>query len=216
MKPVEPFPVVLEDDAEEAMMQFAQDYNVDEAPSKPENESIARFRQADKGRKSWGCGYCAAYLDNWEGACSHISNHVKSGSRHEDWKYTNVIRGLLRRPGLDRHWQNLLVQRHGSNPESHVVIRFEDPATGGSDFGLQNMLEFGPLELEFKAISQFAYDLGVKPHLKVMDPNDAGAECASRLSNLVLSEEAENCPVRYAARHSMEWSILILLTLQPC
>jgi hypothetical protein len=178
-----------------------------------DSESHFRFHHSDKHASSpcvvrcadkrtrtagWGCGFCAAYLDRWGERCNHVGDHFETGSRGLVWKYSNVIRGLLRQPELARHWQDLLVEKHGPNPESRLTILFSEPETGRPDPDLQDILEFRRPEYDLEDIVRLAYGLGVRPHLNdAVDVTAAETECASKLSNLVLSGADEIGSARY-------------------
>jgi hypothetical protein len=155
--------------------------------------SVTRTRRA-----GWGCGFCAAFLDSWNERLYHVSDHFETGSRSLAWKYSNVIRGLLRQPEIARHWQDLLVGKHGPNPESRLTILFGEPETGRPESGLQGMLEFQTPERDLEAIAQLAYDLGVRPHLNdAVDVTAAETECASKFLDVVLLKESEKDSARY-------------------
>jgi hypothetical protein len=158
---------------------------------------VVRCADARSRRAGWGCGFCAAYLDRWEERCNHVGDHFETGSPGLVWQYSNVVRGLLRQPEIDRHWQDLLVEKHGPNPESHLTIQFSKPKIGRPDTNLQDMLEH-ETRCDLKGLAQIAYDLGVRPHLSdVVDVTASETECASKLSNLTLLEEGEKHPARY-------------------
>ncbi len=159
---------------------------------------VVRCADTRTRRAGWGCGFCAAYLDRWGERCNHVGDHFETGSRGLVWEYSNVIRGLLRQPELARHWQDLLAEKHGPNSESRLTILFSKPETGRPDPDLQDILEFRRPEYDLEDIVRLAYGLGVRPHLNdAVDETAAETEYASKLSDLVLSEEGEKDSPRY-------------------
>lgn len=49
-------------------------------------------------RIMFGCGFadCEILLKGWDARCNHVGQHMKDGSKVEEWDYSNVIRNLIR------------------------------------------------------------------------------------------------------------------------
>ncbi|RKU41972.1 hypothetical protein DL546_000804 [Coniochaeta pulveracea] len=60
------------------------------------------------GARGYGCGVCARYLSSEDAYIEHVGAHWEAGKTPSDWYYSRVIYGLLRRPGVDEAWNQLL------------------------------------------------------------------------------------------------------------
>jgi hypothetical protein len=116
-------------------------------------------------RTAWGCGFCAALLEDWEKRCDHISTHYDEGMKREQWDHSKVILGLLRQEGIDASWQNHLISKHGHLPNPPLAVRFSKETTArshGDSLQLQDMLELGAIGRDVSAIVHLAYEQGVR------------------------------------------------------
>jgi hypothetical protein len=61
-------------------------------------------------RKVFGCGFdkCKEVSIGWDERCDHVAKHMKNGSAFEQWKYSNVIRNLIRQEALHDTWKDLI------------------------------------------------------------------------------------------------------------
>lgn len=128
-------------------------------------------------RTAWGCGFCAALLEDWEKRCDHISTHYDEGMKREQWDHSKVILGLLRQEGIDAQWQNHLIAKHGHHPNPPLAVRFSKETTArshGDSLQLQDMLELGAIGRDVNSIVLLAYEQGVRnppPEMsKSLDP----------------------------------------------
>jgi hypothetical protein len=128
-------------------------------------KEVTREVDARRRRTSWGCGFCATLLDDWEKRCDHISQHYDDGMRRTDWDHSKVIIGLLRQPDIDAEWQSYLISKHGNHPNPPLALRFSKETTArshGDSLQLQDLLELGAIGRDVSEIVQLAYEHGVR------------------------------------------------------
>lgn len=60
-------------------------------------------------RKVFGCGFdrCKEVSFGWDERCDHVAKHMKNGATPEQWRYSNVIRNLLRQEALHETWKSI-------------------------------------------------------------------------------------------------------------
>jgi hypothetical protein len=61
-------------------------------------------------RRVFGCGFdkCKEVSIGWDERCDHVAKHMKNGASFEQWKYSNVIRNLIRQEALHDTWKELV------------------------------------------------------------------------------------------------------------
>lgn len=61
-------------------------------------------------RRVFGCGFakCKEVSIGWDERCDHVAKHMKNGATFDQWKYSNVIRNLIRQEALHDTWKELL------------------------------------------------------------------------------------------------------------
>lgn len=61
-------------------------------------------------RRVFGCGFdkCKEVSIGWDERCDHVAKHMKNGSTFEQWKYSNVIRNLIRQEALHDTWKEII------------------------------------------------------------------------------------------------------------
>ncbi|KAF1834041.1 hypothetical protein BDW02DRAFT_579902 [Decorospora gaudefroyi] len=61
-------------------------------------------------RRVFGCGFdkCKEVSIGWDERCDHVAKHMKNGGTMEHWKYSNVIRNLIRQEALHDTWKELI------------------------------------------------------------------------------------------------------------
>lgn len=61
-------------------------------------------------RRVFGCGFdkCKEVSIGWDERCDHVAKHMKNGATFEQWKYSNVIRNLIRQEALHDTWKELV------------------------------------------------------------------------------------------------------------
>ncbi|KAF2105801.1 hypothetical protein BDV96DRAFT_474604, partial [Lophiotrema nucula] len=61
-------------------------------------------------RRVFGCGFdkCKEVSIGWDERCDHVAKHMKNGASFEHWKYSNVIRNLIRQEALHDTWKDLV------------------------------------------------------------------------------------------------------------
>ena len=61
-------------------------------------------------RRVFGCGFnkCKEVSIGWDERCDHVAKHMKNGATSDQWKYSNVIRNLIRQEALHDTWKELL------------------------------------------------------------------------------------------------------------
>ena len=113
-------------------------------------------------KTAWACGFCATVFQNWEKRCEHVSSHFVYGKIKDDWKFSNVITGLLTQKWVATAWQALLAEKHGTNAEDQPKFEWESKNPNCLD--LQQDLEHGQGEHksteEMDQLVRTAYSLG--------------------------------------------------------
>lgn len=61
-------------------------------------------------RRVFGCGFdkCKEVSIGWDERCDHVAKHMKNGATADQWKYSNVIRNLIRQEALYDTWKELI------------------------------------------------------------------------------------------------------------
>ncbi|EUC48615.1 hypothetical protein COCMIDRAFT_86698 [Bipolaris oryzae ATCC 44560] len=61
-------------------------------------------------RRVFGCGFdkCKEVSIGWDERCDHVAKHMKNGATIDQWKYSNVIRNLIRQEALYDTWKELI------------------------------------------------------------------------------------------------------------
>ena len=70
---------------------------------------IADRWRCQSSKSAWSCGFCIHLSPALQAHLRHIgTEHFEKGQSIKDWKYSNVIRGLLLQPEIKEAWQHLL------------------------------------------------------------------------------------------------------------
>lgn len=125
---------------------------------------------------AWGCGFCCradVSLTSWELRCDHIAAHFKAGQVKDDWRFTNVVLGLLK---LSTAWKSYVTELHGRHRRKWPSFSWE--ATKGPCSELLRDLEYGQCAEEgSRSLMQKIYDLGIQEHstegMGGLYPNDS-------------------------------------------
>lgn len=61
-------------------------------------------------RRVFGCGFdkCKEVSIGWDERCDHVAKHMKNGATFDQWKYSNVIRNLIRQEALHDTWKEIV------------------------------------------------------------------------------------------------------------
>jgi hypothetical protein len=61
-------------------------------------------------RRVFGCGFekCKEVSIGWDERCDHVAKHMKNGATFDQWKYSNVIRNLIRQESLHDTWKEII------------------------------------------------------------------------------------------------------------
>ncbi len=119
------------------------------------------------GKKFWSCGFCIRLFVDFSERLKHIcSEHYEKNQRYEGWETTNVIRGLLLQPGVQRAWDTILITGPIHNFEEIVWDRCTIEQT-------QYLLEMGPSPTQSaESLAMATYKAG---KLKSDSPQPASA-----------------------------------------
>ena len=61
------------------------------------------------GKLFWSCGFCVRLFTTFAERLKHIgSEHYEQNQTYDEWDTTNLIRGLLLQPGVQRAWDAIL------------------------------------------------------------------------------------------------------------
>jgi hypothetical protein len=82
-------------------------------------------------RKVFGCGFdkCKEVSIGWDERCDHVAKHMKNGSTMDQWKYSNVIRNLVRQEALHDTWKELFANLDERLKESRSQITWSPDNT---------------------------------------------------------------------------------------
>ncbi|KAF2264101.1 hypothetical protein CC78DRAFT_544465 [Lojkania enalia] len=75
-------------------------------------------------RRVFGCGFdkCKEVSIGWDERCDHVAKHMKNGATFEQWKYSNVLRNLIRQEALHDTWKELVASLDDRLKESRSQI----------------------------------------------------------------------------------------------
>lgn len=75
-------------------------------------------------RRVFGCGFdkCKEVSIGWDERCDHVAKHMKNGATSEQWKYSNVIRNLIRQESLHETWKEIIACLDERLKESRAQI----------------------------------------------------------------------------------------------
>ncbi|KAF2733278.1 hypothetical protein EJ04DRAFT_274498 [Polyplosphaeria fusca] len=75
-------------------------------------------------RRVFGCGFdkCKEVSIGWDERCDHVAKHMKNGAYYDQWKYSNVIRNLIRQEALHDTWKDLITNLDERLRESRSQI----------------------------------------------------------------------------------------------
>lgn len=70
---------------------------------------IAEKWRCKSSKSAWSCGFCVHLSASHQEHLKHIGTaHFEKGQSVEEWKYSNIIEGLLLQSGINEAWINLL------------------------------------------------------------------------------------------------------------
>lgn len=125
------------------------------------NEVVRRLPS----KRVWGCGFdmCQGVFDNWEQRCAHVAIHYEgfaeqrvSEGRYPHWRYTNMMRNLLRQAAVKDVFRSVMVRYHGESMVSWPRLQWR-PSDSGE---LRRRLEYCDFRNGVEEIAQLAYRLG--------------------------------------------------------
>ena len=186
-----------------------------------------RVQMPDKDKKlAFGCGFlkCKAVLSAWEEWCKHVAGHIEHGGTVSQWRYSTVIRNLLRQEGICDDAKAFLTDacNRWNKDRSELEWHPEDSITRILRQKLE-CCDFGPnrdafLELSFRTGFNMPFGLPVRlgiPSLDSISKNDTlnvyelDDIHTDRLSNPYSTSQFENAPPEYQlASSSLEQSQL--------
>jgi hypothetical protein len=82
-------------------------------------------------RRVFGCGFekCKDVSIGWDERCDHVAKHMKNGATFDQWKYSNVIRNLIRQEALHDTWKELFASLDDRLKESRSQITWSPDNT---------------------------------------------------------------------------------------
>ncbi|KAF1845416.1 uncharacterized protein K460DRAFT_366300 [Cucurbitaria berberidis CBS 394.84] len=83
--------------------------------SRKASPCVKKYEIVMHDKDAWGCGFCACLLTTWEERCEHIALHFEEKGSSK-WNFTNVVLGLLKQEEVSHAWNQMMVQRHGDEP----------------------------------------------------------------------------------------------------
>jgi hypothetical protein len=116
-------------------------------------------------KRSWSCGFdkCKGVFDSWEMRCGHVCGHFESLAQHDDtssqpsqWKYTNMIRNLLRQPDVKDAYKRVMSKCHGDDKVFWPKMKWD----AASSEELKRRLEYRDFRSGVKNLARMACQLG--------------------------------------------------------
>jgi hypothetical protein len=116
-------------------------------------------------KRAWGCGFdrCKGVFDSWEKRCDHVASHfdemVHDGERSplpSEWKYTNLMRNLLRQPDVKDAYHRVMVKCHGEDKVFWPRMKWQVHNTTE----LKRRLEYRDFREGVKQLAEMAVQLG--------------------------------------------------------
>jgi len=117
-------------------------------------------------KKAWGCGFdmCHGIFENWEQRCAHVAGHYEgfaalrqSENRYPHWRYTNMIRNLLRQPDIKDRFRSHMIRCHGESMVTWPRLQWKPNDSGD----LKRQLEYGNYRNNIEETIELAYQLGL-------------------------------------------------------
>jgi hypothetical protein len=130
-----------------------------------ECEHAVEIRRPLPSKRSWGCGFdrCKSFFNDWQTRCDHVAEHFESLASEEDtssqpvtWKYTNMIRNLLRQPDVKEAYQKALSKAHGNDKSFWPKLRWE----AGNTVEMKRRLEYRDFRGGVRELALMACQLG--------------------------------------------------------
>ncbi|KAF2673021.1 hypothetical protein BT63DRAFT_410077 [Microthyrium microscopicum] len=116
-------------------------------------------------KRAWACGFdqCKGMFNSWEERCDHVAGHFESLARVDDatsqpsqWKFTNVIRNLLRQADIKDAYKRVMIKTHGEDKVFWPKMRWQ--AENSTE--LLRRLEYRDFREGVQAIACAACQLG--------------------------------------------------------
>jgi hypothetical protein len=147
-------------------------------------------------KRSWGCGFdgCEGVFDSWEKRCDHVAAHFEEIEKEEEalpsqWKYTNMIRNLLRQADVRDAYFVVMLQCHGEDQEFWPRMTWQAKNTTE----LKRRLEYRDFREGVKEIARGAVQLGHPPSSEsikiVMEQAESPAEHDLPISPAMLPQD---------------------------
>jgi hypothetical protein len=115
-------------------------------------------------KRSWACGFdlCKTVFDNWNDRSDHVASHFEdlasqddTSSKPSQWKYSNMIRNLLRQPDVREAYSRYLVSCHGEDKQQWPRVEWLAENSGE----LRRRLEYRDFRLGVLDIAKLAHQL---------------------------------------------------------
>jgi hypothetical protein len=161
------------------------------------------------GTRGYGCGICAQYLSSEDAYIEHVASHWEAGKNPSDWYYSRVIYGLLRRPGVDEAWNQLLRMTYVDLVLSPVFVwnRLAVGEGTTSDFLGASLQE--ALEMLHEIPGLRAADVVVVAHnMAIRTPREHAMNWYADLTPSVRSESCLGFDTRLWQKMQHEWNRL--------
>ncbi|KAK3063147.1 hypothetical protein LTS18_002637, partial [Coniosporium uncinatum] len=88
------------------------------AHTRHQGKQAKHITQALPDKKVYACGFwpCRELFRSWDLRCDHVFMHFQNGKKKDQWKYSTVIRNLLRHPKICEDWTRTLGELYGPKP----------------------------------------------------------------------------------------------------
>jgi hypothetical protein len=116
-------------------------------------------------KRAWGCGFdnCQETFNSWDLRCDHVATHFEEMADDDDkeshlnqWKYSNMIRNLLRQPDVNDAYDREMTKLHGDDKVFWPRMKWQ----ADSSTDLRRRLEYRDFREGVKEIASMSIRLG--------------------------------------------------------
>jgi hypothetical protein len=116
-------------------------------------------------RRAWGCGFddCTSHFRDWSERCNHIAIHfskhysLASEWQESTWRYSNIIRNLLRQTEVAEMFDGILAECYGKNELLWPELAWQN---NSETQVLRLQLEYRDFRAGLWRIAKTAFELG--------------------------------------------------------
>lgn len=153
--------------------------------SRKASPCVKKYEIVMHDKDAWGCGFCGTLLSTWEERCEHIALHFEEKSSIK-WNFTNVILGLLKQTEVADAWNNLMLQRHGSESTNWPNLAWDSKRCNRLRYKLETKWDTRVFDIE--KLVQDTYDLA---EIEAKEVSESAPETTPDISEPTDSSQGE-------------------------